>query len=350
MPREKQPPRLYLRTPRGRQATWYIRYEGREHSTGCAEGDVSGAENALTAFRARLWAKPKHAADPSEVLLETIFILYAREVAPETADPERIKYAIAALNVFWAGMAVDKVTGANCRAYARHRRDTKGVKPGTIRKELGTLSTALNYAHKEGVLTSAPPVTLPPKPEAKNQWMTRDEVARLVAAARSHPDRHHLARAILIGVYTGTRPGAVYKLQWEPNATGGHVDLNAGVIYRKSARTAATKKRQPPVKIPPRLLSHLRRWRGLTRTHVIEFRGHPIIKPRTGWDTLRRESGVNVTPHVWRHTAATWLMQKGVNIWNAAGYLGMDEATLRDVYGHHHPDFQGEAVEAIGRR
>lgn len=246
-------------------------------------------------------------------------------------------------------MTVDKVTGANCRAYARHRR-TSEIGDGTIRRELGTLSAALKYAHAEGVLTMAPPVTMPPKPEAKQDWMNRDQVAALLRAARAHPDRHHLARAILVGVYTGTRPGAVYALQWDANDTGGHVDLAAGVIYRKSAKTKRTKKRQPPVKINPRLLSHLRRWRKLTRTHVVEFRGHPIIKPRTGWDTLRRESGVNVTPHVWRHTAATWLMQQGVKLWDAAGFLGMDVATLEEVYGHHHPDFQSEAVEAIGRR
>ena len=30
-----------------------------------------------------------------------------------------------------------------------------------------------------------------------------------------------------------------------------------------------------------------------------------------------------VIPHTLRHTAATWLMQRGVPIWQAAGYLGM---------------------------
>jgi hypothetical protein len=42
-------------------------------------------------------------------------------------------------------------------------------------------------------------------------------------------------------------------------------------------------------------------------------------------------------------TAATWLIQIGVNTWNAAGFLGMSEKMLRDVYSHHHPDYlQGE--------
>jgi integrase len=45
-----------------------------------------------------------------------------------------------------------------------------------------------------------------------------------------------------------------------------------------------------------------------------------------------------VTPHVLRHTAATWLMQAGTDMWEAAGYLGMTVEMLSERYGHHHPD------------
>ena len=37
-------------------------------------------------------------------------------------------------------------------------------------------------------------------------------------------------------------------------------------------------------------------------------------------------------------------------MWQAAGFLGMSEKTLRDTYGHHHPDFLREAANAIGSR
>jgi hypothetical protein len=38
------------------------------------------------------------------------------------------------------------------------------------------------------------------------------------------------------------------------------------------------------------------------------------------------------------------MMQKGVDIWSAAGFLGMTIKTLESVYGHHHPDHQEAAV------
>jgi integrase len=52
----------------------------------------------------------------------------------------------------------------------------------------------------------------------------------------------------------------------------------------------------------------------------------------------------HITPHICRHTAATWAMQQGSDIWDAAGYLGMSPELLERVYGHHHPDFQSDVA------
>jgi hypothetical protein len=40
-------------------------------------------------------------------------------------------------------------------------------------------------------------------------------------------------------------------------------------------------------------------------------------------------------------------MQRGVNLWTAAGYLGMTVEVLERTYGHHHPDHLAEAVQGI---
>jgi hypothetical protein len=37
-------------------------------------------------------------------------------------------------------------------------------------------------------------------------------------------------------------------------------------------------------------------------------------------------------------------------MWDAAGFLGMSEKTLRETYGHHHPDFLRGAAQAIASR
>jgi len=126
------------------------------------------------------------------------------------------------------------------------------------------------------------------------------------------------------------------------------------VFYRLPEGAVPTKKRQPPVPIPPRLLAHLRRWvaKGIVKGHVVEWSGAAVSSVKTAFKTavgLAQLSGT-VTPHTLRHTAATWLMQAGVDKWEAAGFLGMGVEMLDRVYGHHHPDHLRAAANAIGYR
>ena len=86
----------------------------------------------------------------------------------------------------------------------------------------------------------------------------------------------HLARFILIALYTGTRHNAILRLRWVPNTDSGWIDLASGVIYRRaSGAVDKGKAAAPRSPITPRLLPHLRRWRRLTTTHVIEYAGQP---------------------------------------------------------------------------
>ncbi len=79
--------------------------------------------------------------------------------------------------------------------------------------------------------------------------------------------------------------------------------------------------------------------------------GRPVLRISKAFRRLAIDAGMpDVTPHTLRHTAATWLMQAGTDLWEAAGYLGMSTLTLTRVYGHHHPDHLKRASEAIGRR
>src|SRR5207249_12060990 len=91
-----------------------------------------------------------------------------------------------------------------------------------------------------------------------------------------------------------------------------------------------------------RLLAHMRRWErlGLVGGHFVEFNGKPNRSVKTAFSRALRLAGLSseggrIVPHTLRHTAATWLMQRGVSIWQAAGYLGMSPEILDRVYGHH---------------
>jgi integrase len=133
-----------------------------------------------------------------------------------------------------------------------------------------------------------------------------------------------------------------------------YADLERGMYYRKPIGKKATKKRQPPAPIPPRLLAHMRRWDrlGIAKEHFIEYNGKPVQSVKKAFRNVVKLAKIdtsieNVTPHTLRHTAATWLMQQGVDLWTAAGYLGMTVEMPERVYGHHHHHHLAEAVQGI---
>lgn len=155
----------------------------------------------------------------------------------------------------------------------------------------------------------------------------------------------------MIGIYTGTRASAIATAS--PHAKQGRsfVDLDRGIFYRKPIGKRATKKRQTPAPVPQRLLAHMRRWarQKLIGECFVEFNGKPVASVKKGFKRavgLARLEG-KVTPHTLRHTAATWLVQRGVPVWEAAGFLGMSAEVLLTTYGHHHPDFLHGAANAI---
>ena len=243
----------------------------------------------------------------------------------------------------------------------KKRGRTRKVGKATARRDLETLRAAIRKYHAETPLLAVPVVTLPGKSQARMRWLTRSETAELLWQAWRSKRRKHLARFILIGIYTGTRATAILNLHWHPSPVGGWFDLDAGVMHRRGTIEAETKKRRPPSRIPRRLLPHLRRWRAMdlraiatdkTKKHsnlVVHYYGRPLTRPKTVWnaDRIDAKLGPDVTPHVLRHTAVTWQMQRRVDLWEAAGFFGMSVEVLQDVYGHHHPDYQWDAANAL---
>ena len=121
------------------------------------------------------------------------------------------------------------------------------------------------------------------------------------------------------------------------------------MLYRKADGARETRKKAPKIRIPSRLLAHLRRWEKTSKSGwVVEFRGCGVACVKNAWETVRVEAKLPlVTRHTLRHTAITWAMQAGVDKWQACGFFGVSMETLDRA--HHHPDYQQDALEAANR-
>jgi integrase len=151
----------------------------------------------------------------------------------------------------------------------------------------------------------------------KTRWLTRSEAAALLLASLREPRvRLYLPLFILIGLYTGQRKEAILSLRWA------QVDLANARVDFNSPGARRTNKRRARIPIPSKLLPHLRRarFRGAELGFVVHDSGARIQDVKRGFASACRRAGLeNVTPHTLRHTCATWLMQRGVSLWDAAG-------------------------------
>ena len=221
-----------------------------------------------------------------------------------------------------------------------------------------------------GVQTLFRPI-LPDALPGRERWLTRSEAARLIWAAwrerehgggpagRGRFTSKHIARFILVGLYTGTRAGAVCgaalirpsgaaMLTSRPASSGGWPTARRNLTIRGTHRRSAAE-----------LLAHIRRWHRLAFDQgggrvpggrlIGSIRDGRPWSRGPGWP---RHQGTKVIPHTLRHTAITWYLRAGVPVDKVSDYCGVSDEIIKAAYGHHIPG-GGMAcwgVAALGRR
>lgn len=368
MPRRFQGPRLWPQPAHKgkddstREAVWCIRDGKHKRSTGVRVEDSRRppqlARDKLQAYLAESHkASRERGRAADEIAVADVIAIYLTDKAPRQARPAEVGQRARTLLEFWGDKRLSDVTGASCRRYLEHRQGR-----AVARRELEDLRAAIGHHRSEGLSREVVSVVLPDRGQPRDRWLTRSEAARLIRVAwryreaqnrrgRNPFSRRHIARFILVALYTGTRAGAVCSARFGPSTETGWIDLDAGVFHRRAPGERETKKRKPPVRLPVRLLAHMRRWHANGQRYPVEWLGKPVKGVQKAFRRACEDAGLEgVSPHVLRHTAATIQMQNGTPIFEAAKWLGMTVETVERVYAHAHPDFQNEAAENATRK
>lgn len=318
---EKAP---YLSFQRGR---WFVVHSGKRFSTG--ETERRKAESFLDDFKEGLTR-----AD-SSINTEELLSAYLKTRSGKPGQ-ERLRWAHKQLNLHLGPRPVDALGMADFDNYAQLRYEA-GVSASTVRTELQALRAALRWHMGE----KAPKVGLPPKPVARDRWLTREEADQLLAACR----HSHVRLFVMLALHTAARAGAILALEWS------RVDLDRNQIDYRTPGEVSTRKRKVPVPINDALRPELVAAKAKSAgRYVIEFGGDRVGSVRHGIDTAAQKAGLggDITPHVFRHTAATWMAQSGVPLWEIAGLLGHSDATMvAKVYAHHCPTHLRRAADAL---
>lgn len=247
-------------------------------------------------------------------------------------------------------------------AVQRHTRANKatcmydgppGLGAHTIQGVVATMSAILGSAVEEGMIGANPASRLPlPRTVAKPVfYWTKDQADRIVAQLDAD-----LATMVDLDMHTGLRWGEIAGLRRR------HVNLDEGTLWvigvqtRKGWREYPKSRRsRRPVPIPRHLMAPLLLICAPLGPDDYVFRapeGGPWDDSnfrRRVFDPAVKAAGVpRGTPHDMRHTAASWLVQAGVDLYRVQALLGHESFQTTQRYAHLAPDHFTAVREAWG--
>lgn len=242
------------------------------------------------------------------------------------------------------------LTADDFRAYARAR-FRAGRKPATVHTELRRLHACLRWAVAEHHIDRRPRPWAPSPGRPRQRVLTRAEAVRLVEAAAQGD--HHVHLFMLIAFATGARHAAILDLTWDRVDFGSNTltfddDLPRDPMDKSWRKGRATVPMNRTLR-QALVLSE----RGRQTGHVIEHGGARLKDIREGFRNAVKRAGLwddkdRITPHVIRHTVATWLDEAAIERRRSAQMLGhRDERTTAQVYTHSGAEVLRDAVDAL---
>lgn len=351
-------PRYLKRDDRG---TYYVHWTenriGKRVST--RTKDLAEAE----AFLAEWLRQTKLEAGTASATVADCWKVYDREhVQKVVLERKKAEYYWSLLEPVFGTIAVSDLSQDKIDVYCQRRSAT--VKPSTIRNELGYLIAAINFCtvkpHKlvepavaEGVIDA---LKLPPAGEPRDRWLRMNEMEALHAAARAMRVGERLSRGerfLWLALETAARKEAILELTWD------RVDFEMGTIDFNVPGRKLTKKRRANVPMSKALRSMLERaYREREGDLVMDNKAEiwatvqsivirAGLAPKQKIATGTKPKATGISPHVFRHTAATHMARRGVPLWVIARVLGNTLAVVEKTYAKWQPAEMRSAVDLI---
>lgn len=257
------------------------------------------------------------------------------------------------LVLYFGEQPIRKITRAELDRYRVHLETTKQARrdrplaPRTVIKRLRVLGRMFRMAHRWGVIDTNPAADLekPTTPKATPRYLTKEQYEAAEAAAP--PAARPMMR---LAVQTGMRLGEVVRLRWDA------VDYAAKTItVDENTKTGAR-----TIPVGENVVKLLKaQHRNLRSPFVFTAPGGGDYTGATGRDWVSKVTSAALRAvgiesggfHLLRHTAASWLVQKGVPLYQVQTILGHSTPAMTMVYAHLAPGHLAQAVavmESIG--
>lgn len=258
-------------------------------------------------------AKPRRTIDEAVTL-------WQRERAADLKAGAGALREIEGMRDWWAGRGIEELP----RVCAEYAADQLGaLAPATIKNRIAYLRAACRWAWKRHGWSDGDPgarVVSPPVRNARDVVVTR---AQMVALARAC--RHRGVRAVIrIAYWTGMRVGEILTAERRP-----------GLLV-----LADTKNGSPRIVPALPIITSACRVPMPLRSEIDYY-----------WPEARQACGLaHVHLHDLRHTAATEMVNAGVDLGTVGKVLGHRSAATTQRYAHHSTQRLADALATIKRR
>jgi len=238
---------------------------------------------------------------------------------------------------FGSERQISEVIAADIEGYKIHRR--KQVSGSTVNRELALLKRMLNLAIDSDVCLGSNPVRKVKFFQEINtgfRVLSKEEEKQFLASATPY-----IQDIAVFALNTGLRIGEIRSLKWES------VDLENKLLTVFAEKTH--KIRPVPINAGTR---HVLEFWALGRKSEFVFYNHQTGKPfvdlKAGFALACRKAGIEgVTWHTLRHTFASRLLDRGVDIVTVQQLLGRSTVIVTMRYTHTNLDSKKAAVAKL---
>lgn len=240
----------------------------------------------------------------------------------------------------FGGLLPANVTEQHSKDYIALRRKD-GRKDGTILTELNQLGTCFNWNVKRKKIPAAPLLVFPQRPEPKTDYLTRDQVRKIVDACKFR----HIKLFVVLAITTGARMGAILDLTWD------RIDFERRQIDLRLLDPNRSRKGRAVVPMNDTAYTALLAAKDHARSrYVIEWAGQKVGSVKKALWAAGTAAGINhnVHAHLFRHSAAVWMAEADTPMSVIAQYLGHeDERVTFRIYARYSPKYLAGAAQAL---
>jgi integrase len=225
-------------------------------------------------------------------------------------------------------------------------RKARGVSPATVVKELGLLRTMFNIARKQWRWKVDNPVSDIKLPRVRNErvrYLSEDECKRLFEATETSEDRW-LKPLITVAIDTGLRLSNLCELKWsEVNFFSKMITIDAEAMKNDDYLGI------PLTDRAFHILKDLKKAQCLSG-YVFHDNGQKLYdrKVQRAFRRVLKNAGIeNFHFHDLRHTFASYLRQKGVDLHTISKLLGHKDLRMTKRYAHLNVDSLRGAISRL---